>query len=81
MCEINDVKDDFPRKREKIETDVIFSNRPKKRSNDPTTEVATRKEDSGASSAIAGGCGERILFWAISVQLRKQNARGQRIRK
>jgi hypothetical protein len=45
--------------------------------NDPLIDAAARKEGSGAR-AITCECGERITFWAITAQLRKQKTRGRR---
>ena len=46
-------------------------------SNNPLIDAAARKEGSGNRS-ISCECGERITFWSITAQLRKQNSRGQR---
>ena len=47
-------------------------------SNDPLIDAAARKDGSGADSIICD-CGERITYWAITTQLRKQKTLGSRI--
>jgi hypothetical protein len=48
-------------------------------SNDPIIDSAARKEYARAGS-LTCDCGERISFWAITAQLRKQKTLGSRIR-
>ena len=47
--------------------------------NDPLIEAAAREEYTETGS-ITCECGERISFWAITAQLRKQKTLGSRIR-
>jgi len=60
-----------------MENYIICPNCNKKISNDPVIDAAASKEGSGARS-ITCDCGERITFWAITAQLRKQKTRGLR---
>jgi hypothetical protein len=69
----------FAMKGKKMENYIICPNCNKTIINDPLIEAAARKEGSGARAIICD-CGDRITFWAITAQLRKQNSRGQRFR-
>jgi len=67
----------YTMKGKKMENYIICPNCHKTIINDPLIEAAARKEGSGAR-AITCDCGERITFWAITAQLRKQKTRGRR---
>lgn len=45
---------------------------------DPLIDAAARQDGSGADS-INCECGERLTYWAITAQLRKQKTLGSRI--
>lgn len=62
-----------------MENQIICPNCGKTISNDPIIDDAARKEGSAARSIICD-CGERITYWAVTAQLRKQRTPGQRFR-
>jgi len=57
---------------------VICPNCKKTISNEPIIEAAAKK-DYSESRSITCDCGERITYWAITAQLRKQKTLGARI--
>ena len=47
--------------------------------NEPLIDIAVRQSGSGSQS-ITCDCGERITYWAITAQLRKQKTLGWKFR-
>jgi DNA-directed RNA polymerase subunit RPC12/RpoP len=66
-------------KGKKMENYVTCPNCNKTISNEPIIEAAARK-DYSESRSINCDCGERITYWNITAQLRKQKTFGARIR-
>ena len=62
-----------------MENYVTCPNCKKTISNEPIIEAAAKK-DYSESRSITCDCGERITYWNITAQLRKQKTMGARIR-